>query len=144
MAEFDLKIVSPDGVFFDGKAKQISLRSIDGDVAVMAGHIPYLTAVGIGECRVYSGDGQEPRIAACCGGLLNVTKDGVFLAPTTFEWAEDIDLKRAEAAKEKALSRIASPKSETAKKLAQIKLQRAELRIKTAGKADRSQTSEVR
>ena len=134
MSEFDLKIVSPDGVFFDGKAKQLSLRSVDGDVAVLAGHIPYLTAVGIGECRVYSGNDENPRLAACCGGLLNVTKDGVFLAPTTFEWAEDIDKTRAEAAKEKALSRIESPKNEAAKKLAQIKLKRAELRIKVAEK----------
>ena len=128
MADFHLKIVSPDGVFFDGEAHQLSLRSIDGDVAVMAGHIPYLTAVGIGECRVYVGDG-EPRRAACCGGLLNVTKNGVFLAPTTFEWAEDIDRDRAEAAKQKALSRIENQKSDAEKKLAQIKLQRAILRI---------------
>ena len=131
MAEFHLKIVSPDGVFFDGEARQLSLRSIDGDVSILAGHIPYLTAVGIGECRVYQGDG-EPRRAACCGGLLNVTKEGVFLAPTTFEWAEDIDRERAEAAKQKALSRIEAPKSEAAKELAKIKLKRAELRIKIA------------
>lgn len=133
MAEFDLKIVSPDGVFFDGKATQLSLRSIDGDVSVLKGHIPYLTAVGIGECRVYTGDGN-PRLAACCGGLLNVTKNGVFLAPTTFEWAEDIDKARAEAAREKAIAKIENPKSDAAKKLAQIKLQRAELRIKIAEK----------
>lgn len=137
MADFHLKIVSPDGVFFDGEARQLSLRSIDGDVAIMAGHIPYLTAVGIGECRVYQDDG-EPKRAACCGGLLNVTKDGVFLAPTTFEWAEDIDPERAKAARQKALSRIESPKSEASKKLAQIKLQRAELRIKIAEKLNRT------
>ncbi len=128
MADFHLKIVSPDGVFFDGEAHQLSLRSIDGDIAVLAGHIPYLTAVGIGECRVYLGEG-EPKRAACCGGLLNVTREGVFLAPTTFEWAEDIDSERAEAAKQKALSRIESPKSDAELRLAQIKLQRAELRI---------------
>ena len=133
MADFQLKIISPDGVFFDGQARQLSLRSIDGDVAVLAGHIPYLTAVGIGECRVYIDDG-EPKRAACCGGLLNVTKDGVFLAPTTFEWAEDIDLERAQAAKRKAESRIESPKSSAALKLAQIKLQRANLRISIAEK----------
>lgn len=134
MAEFNLKIVSPDGIFYDGTARQLSLRSIDGDVAVMAGHIPYLTAVGIGECRVYAEEGSEPRLAACCGGLLNVTKEGVFLAPTTFEWAEDIDRERAKAAKEKALSRIENPKSEAAKQLAEIKLRRAELRIAIAEK----------
>ena len=133
MADFHLKIVSPDGVFFDGEARQLSLRSIDGDVAILAGHIPYLTAVGIGECRVYTDDGK-PRRAACCGGLLNVTKEGVFLAPTTFEWAEDIDPERAKHAKEKALSRIENPKNDASKQLAKIKLQRAELRLAVAGK----------
>lgn len=133
MADFNLKIISPDGVFYDGKARQLSLRSIDGDVAILAGHIPYLTAVGIGECRVYSDDG-DPRLAACCGGLLSVAKNRVFLAPTTFEWAEDINKERAEAAKQKALSRIENPKSDAEKNLAQIKLQRAELRIKIAEK----------
>ena len=136
MADFHLKIVSPDGVFFDGTAHQLSLRSIDGDVAVLAGHIPYLTAVGIGECRVYISD-NEMRRAACCGGLLNVTKEGVFLAPTTFEWAEDIDVERAEAAKEKALGRIENPKNAAAKKLAQIKLQRANLRLAVAEKLNK-------
>lgn len=133
MADFHLKIVSPDGLFYDGEAHQLTLRSIDGDVSVMAGHIPYLTAVAIGECRIYMGDG-EPRRAACCGGLLNVTKDGVFLAPTTFEWAEDIDAERAEAAKQKALSRIESPKNDAMLKLAKIKLQRANLRLAVAEK----------
>ena len=136
MADFHLKIISPDGVFFDGTAHQLSLRSIDGDVTVMAGHIPYLTAVGIGECRVYVGD-ESPKRAACCGGLLDVTKEGVFLAPTTFEWAEDIDAARAEAAKQKALERIENPKSDAAKKLAQIKLQRANLRLAVAEKLNK-------
>lgn len=134
MANFHLKIVSPDGVFFDASVRQLSLRAIDGDVAIMAGHIPYLTAVGIGECRVYEND-SEPRHAACCGGLLNVTKDGVFLAPTTFEWAEDIDPQRAEAAKQKALARIESPANDTMLMLAKIKLQRANLRLAVAEKA---------
>lgn len=133
MADFHLKIVSPDGVFFDSDVHMLTLRSIDGNLSIMAGHIPYLTAVGIGECRIYEGDGA-PRRAACCGGLLNVTKDGVFLAPTTFEWAEDIDPERAKAAREKALSRIEASKNDTALKLAKIKLQRANLRISVAEK----------
>ena len=80
MSNFHLKIVSPDGVFFDSEAKQLSIRSIDGEIAILKGHIPFLTAVAVGECRVYLKDGEAPKIASCCGGMLNVSDEEVLLA----------------------------------------------------------------
>ncbi len=133
MANFLLKIVSPDGVFFNGEAKQLSVRSIDGEIAILKGHIPFLTAVSIGEARVYVGD-DAPKCAACCGGMLTVTDEEVLLAPTTFEWASDIDIERAQAAKEKAEQLLASATTPADKKIAKRKLERAELRIKVAQK----------
>ena len=56
MSNFRLQIASPSGMVYDGEAKQISVRAIDGDVAILAGHIPYVTALKGGECRVYIGD----------------------------------------------------------------------------------------
>lgn len=136
MNRFKLKIMSPDGIYYDGEAYQLSIRAVDGEVAIFADHIPYLTAVALGECRVYPESGVEPRRAACCGGMLTITDNEALLAPTTFEWAEDIDVERAKAAKEKALERLegGADVSEAQKSLARVKLQRAELRIKVAGK----------
>lgn len=135
MNTFKLKIMSPDGIFYDGNAYQLSIKAVDGELAVFADHIPYLTAVGLGECRVYTESGAEPKRAACCGGMLTFMDNEALLAPTTFEWAEDIDVERAKAAKEKALARISGeePVSETKKSLAKLKLQRAEVRLKVAG-----------
>lgn len=135
MSNFHLKIVSPDGVFFDSEAKQLSIRSIDGEIAILKGHIPFLTAVAVGECRVYLKDGEAPKIASCCGGMLNVSDEEVLLAPTTFEWGESIDLERAEAAKAKAEAKLQSASTDGEKKIAKRKLERAELRIKVAKKA---------
>ncbi len=134
MSTFHLKIVSPDGVFFDGEAKQLSVRSIDGEIAVLAKHMPFLTAVSVGECRVYVSDGEAPKRAACCGGMLNVTDDEVLLAPTTFEWGEDIDIQRAENAKASAEKMLESASSDADKKIAKRKLERALVRIKVAKK----------
>lgn len=132
MNTFKLKIMSPDGIFYDAPAYSLSIRAIDGEVSVYAGHIPFLTAVGMGEARIYTEQGKEPRRAACCGGMLTVSGKEALLAPTTFEWAEDIDVSRARAAKEKAQKRLDGDFGETEKKLAKLKLMRADLRIKVA------------
>lgn len=84
MKEFHLQITTPTGLVYDGQANQISARAIDGDVAILAGHIPYVTALKSGECRVYIGD--EIKKASCSGGLLNVGKDTVRLISNDFKW----------------------------------------------------------
>lgn len=131
MSNFHLQIVSPDGMFFDGDAKQVSLRSIDGEIAILAGHVPFVTAIGAGECRVYVDGIEEPRRAACIGGFMSVSKDLVLVAATTFEWAENIDADRAAAAKARVESIISSTDAKDhSLELAKIKLIRANARLK--------------
>ncbi|MDF2538719.1 MAG: synthase subcomplex epsilon subunit [Herbinix sp.] len=131
MNSFHLKIVSPDGMFFDGEVMRVSLRTIVGDIAILAGHIPYVTAIGTGECRVFVDNTENSRRAACIGGFINVTKDLVLIAATTFEWAEEIDFDRANNAKTRAESEIASGSTDGhSLELAKIKLARANVRLK--------------
>ncbi len=134
MSTFKLKIVSPDGVFFDGEASQLSLRAIDGEIAIFKKHIPFLTAVDIGECRVYIEGEEGPRRAACCGGMLNVSDKDVLLAPTTFEWSKDIDKLRAQAALDRAREILSGTPTEAEKRIYTLKQKRAELRIAVAEK----------
>lgn len=70
--------------------------------------------------------------AACCGGMLKVSKEGVLLAPTTFEWADDIDSARAQSAKERAEAALSGNPSEADKRIATQKLARAAVRLKVA------------
>ena len=101
MTTFHLTVVTPDGCAFEGQAERIVCRAIDGDIAILAKHGDYCTALGMGEAHIVDADGQRRR-AACMGGLLSVLDGDVRLVATTWEWAEDIDQARAEASKKRA------------------------------------------
>ena len=130
MSTFHLQIVTPDGGFFDGEAERVSVRTIDGEAAVMGNHIPYVTALGTGEARVVV-DGQTRR-AAASGGMLAVTPGHVRVVATTFEWAEEIDVERAKRAKEDAEQRIQNAKDPHELQLAKARLSRAQVRLNVA------------
>ena len=100
MTTFHLTVVTPDGCAFEGQAERIVCRAIDGDLAILAKHGDYCTALGMGEAHIVDADGQRRR-AACMGGLLSVLDGDVRLVATTWEWAEDIDQARAEASKKR-------------------------------------------
>lgn len=87
MKSFKLEIASPDGMKYDGYAVQVSVRGICGDLAILAGHIPFVTALAKGECKVYVGeDGKDVRLATCGGGMLNVSRDCVRILSSDFVW----------------------------------------------------------
>ncbi|MGN1346091.1 MAG: FoF1 ATP synthase subunit delta/epsilon [Eubacteriales bacterium] len=87
MKTFRLQIAAPDGMRYDGEAVQISVRGIEGELAVLAGHIPFVTALKSGECRVYPDDATIRR-ASCSGGMLMVSADCVRLLSSDFTWEE--------------------------------------------------------
>ncbi len=131
MSTFHLQIVTPDGAFFDGDAERLKVRTIDGDVAILPHHIPYVTVLGTGEADVVV-DGVIRR-AAASGGMLSVTGGDVRIVATTFEWAEDIDEQRAKLAKEKAEEMIRNAKDAQELERAKAKLLRALTRLKVKG-----------
>lgn len=126
MMPFNLKIVTPDGLFFDGQAEQLIVRTITGDIGIMARHMNYLSPLGMGRAVVIT-EGKH-RTAACIGGMVSVMNGEVTLMPTTFEWAEDIDIERAERSYAKASKIVEENASDTDVKLAKAKLSRAMVR----------------
>ena len=108
------------------------LRSITGDIAILAHHTNYCTAVGMGTAKVHFPDGTV-REAACVGGMLSVMDGICRLLPTTFEWSDEIDLVRAEEAKRRAEELLKEKLSEEARIQARARLYRALIRIQTAG-----------
>ena len=132
MTAFDLKIVTPDGLIFDGQAEEVIVRTTSGDMGILAGHISCAAPLGMGRATIIT-DGKK-RYAACIGGMVSVVNGQVTLVATTFEWAEDIDASRAEASYEKA-QRILQDKtsSNTDVKLAEARLKRALVRRSVAG-----------
>lgn len=86
MKNFHLIIATPKGMAFDGEAHQISLRGECGSLSVMANHIPFVTNVKAGECRIYTESGIETCKTET--GLLSVTDKCVRLVTTDFTRGE--------------------------------------------------------
>ena len=87
MKTFTLKISSPEGDLFYCEAVKLSLRASEGDLAVMAGHIPFISSVKPCDCKIELEDGSE-RVGTTDGGLLNVELDKVMLLSGSFRWKE--------------------------------------------------------
>lgn len=131
MTPFALKIVTPYGVVYEGQAEELVVRATTGDIGFLARHIDAVAPLGMGRAMVVI-DGQK-RYAACIGGMVSVTNGNVTLVPTTFEWAENIDVARAEASKSRA-EKMLKDKNATATEiaLAQARLKRALVRTSVA------------
>ena len=131
MTPFQLKIVTPDGLLYDGMAEELIVRASTGDMGILAGHINCVASLGMGRATVVI-DGKK-RYGACIGGMVSVVNGEVTLVPTTFEWAEDIDLKRAESAAERAKAALANKEASNVElRLAKARLMRALVRSSVA------------
>jgi len=87
MTPFMLKISSPEGDVFHGEITRLSLRGTEGELAVMAGHIPFVTAVRAGEWRIQTADGTVRR-GHTDGGMLTVGKESTVLLSGSFRFEE--------------------------------------------------------
>ena len=127
MTPFGLKIVTPDGMIFDGQADKVVVRTTGGDICILARHMDYVSPLGMGMAFVeFKG---RRRAAACIGGMIRVKDGDVILVPTTFEWSHKIDLERAETAYKKAEAILKNGGvSDVEIALAKARLERAQIR----------------
>lgn len=131
MTPFSLKIVTPDGLKYDGMAEELIVRTTAGDLGILAGHVNCVAPLGMGRATVLI-DGKK-RYGACIGGIVSVLGGNVTLVPTTFEWADEIDEDRADASYKKAEKMLQDKNaSETDIRLAQARLKRALIRKSVA------------
>ena len=129
MKTFPLRIGTPDGLLFEGDVERVVCRGITGDLAILAGHCNFCTALGMGEAHVILEDGSKKE-AACIGGMLSVMNGTCRVLATSWEWKEDIDRERAETAKKKAENLLAKGGlTDREYKMAEAKLQRALVRL---------------
>lgn len=131
MNTFSLKIVTSDGLRYEGRAEELIVRAVSGDLGILAGHTNCVAPLGMGMATVKI-DGEK-RYGACIGGMVTVLDGNVTLMPTTFEWAEDIDTARAKASEERAKEILADKtSSDTDVHLAEARLKRALIRQSVA------------
>ena len=130
MKEFHLEILTPDGLAFEGMVESLLIHAVDGDVEFLAGHVDYVTTLDIGKARIKIAG--KDKFASVSGGFVMVSSNEVKLVATTFEFAENIDLPRAQAAKARAKEILSSSTDVKAIEAARLKLQRAISRIRVA------------
>ena len=130
MRTFNLKVVTPDGLAFDSEIESLLVRTDDGDVEFLAGHIDYMASLGTGRARIKV-EGKD-RLASVSGGFVTVKSGEVKLVAITFEFRENIDLERARVARDEAKATLSSSSDDKTIKLARAKLQRALSRIDVA------------
>ena len=129
---YHLQIVTPDGLHFDGQVVKILIPTINGQIGILARHINYVSALGMGLAKVVTE--EETRFAACIGGMVAVTDGEVKVVATTFEWADEIDLARAEKARDEAQQRLDKMQSgDRDFSCVEAKLKRALTRIQSKG-----------
>lgn len=127
MATFPLKIVCPDGVKFEGQVRSLTVRTTSGEMGILAGHINCVAPLGMGQATIVTEDG--PRYAACIGGMVSMMDGKATLVPTTFEWADEIDLPRADRSHNRAQATLQDKNASKADLvLAEARLKRALVR----------------
>ena len=125
---FPVQLVSPEQVLFDGAAEMVVCRPVEGAIAFLNGHVPYLGALADDEVRILLPDDGEAA-AAVHGGFVQMTGDRLVVLSDLAELKEQIDVPRAENAKRVAEETLArNPDDEDA----QAALARAETRLKVA------------
>ena len=134
MAEktFNLQIISPTRVFFNEAVDMVEMKTTEGEIGVLAGHIPLTTILEPGVLRIKT-DGNV-REAALHDGFVQIQKDKVTVLAESCEWLDEIDANRARKAKERAERRLTSGSKEVDMVRAELALKKALIRIDLAGK----------
>ncbi len=83
MNTFFLRVATPDGDSFKGEVIMLTVRGVEGELAVMAGHIPFVTSVK--PCRIKIETDDDEVFANIGGGILSVSKDETVLMSSSFE-----------------------------------------------------------
>ncbi|MFM9085920.1 MAG: ATP synthase F1 subunit epsilon [Acidimicrobiia bacterium] len=101
-ATFRVEVVSPERVLYSGDARQVITRTLEGgEVAFLPGHATFLGALTENHTRIYLADGRVQDLAVH-GGFVDVAPTHVTILSDAAELAEDIDVTRARAARERA------------------------------------------
>ena len=135
MAVMNVSLVAVDRHVWDGEATRIIARTVEGDIGILPGHEPFLGLLADGRVRIERPD-DYPLIVAVHEGFFSVDSDNVKILAEIAELATEIDLERAERAKERAEQGLsARGQADDAEDLAALR--RAETRIDVAMRHER-------
>jgi F-type H+-transporting ATPase subunit epsilon len=127
------EVVTPDRKLLSAEADVVVLPGVEGQFGVLANHVPFLSALDIGE--MYYRDGAKTEFLSVSGGFAEVTGKKVTIVAESAEMGREIDIERARMALERAEKRLAAAKTENIDYVrAEAALRRAMMRMKVAGR----------
>ena len=128
MEEYRLRIITPDRVFYEGTVDMVEFNTTEGEIGVLPGHIPMTVIIKPGILKIT--EGEQVKEAALHSGFVEILPDKMTILAEIVEWPGEIDLERAQAAKQRAEERIRSHTPETDMARAETALLRAMARIR--------------
>ena len=128
---FGVKVICPERIFFEGEAEMLEMRTTEGEIGVFADHIPLTAVIAPGVLRIKNADGTKE--AALNEGFVEILGDKVIILAESCEWPEEIDVNRAQGAKDRAEKRLRGEEGEIDVTRAEIALRKALVRIDLAG-----------
>ncbi len=124
---FQLEIITPDRVFYQGEASMVEFTSVDGEMGVYKRHIPLTTVLAPGIVTITEANGKKE--AAVHAGFAQILGEKVTFLAEIAEWPEEIDINRAQAARARAEERIRSHGADIDVARAEIALKKALVRL---------------
>ena len=128
---FHLEIRTPEQLIYEADVTSITAPGVEGNFQILSGHIPFLTALDVGEIRVREAS-ETSQLMATSGGVFEVLRTGVTVLVETAEWASEIDVERAESARDRAQAQLTANAPDLNRPRAEAALARAQNRIKVA------------
>ncbi len=129
--KFALKVMCPDRTFFEGEADMVEMNTTEGYIGGYPGHIPIATVLAPGILVIHN-DGETKR-AALHSGFARISPDNIMILAEVAEWPDEIDLNRAEEARVRAERRLSGTESGIDIKRAEAALKRSLTRISIKG-----------
>ena len=130
-AAFELEVVTPERLVLKEQVSEARVPGLDGELGILPEHAPLISALGSGPLQ-YRVSGGIMRCMAVCGGLVEVLPDHVRVLADRAEFANEIDVKRAQAALDRANERLIKPTTNFDVARALNAMKRAQARLAAA------------
>lgn len=138
MAQMTVQVVTPDGIVFDHHANYVQAKTTEGELGILPGHTSLIAVLAVDELKVRRiDDDKHVNWIAVNGGVIEVADDVIQIIADSAERQRDIDVSRAERAKQRAERELEEAQEKhlvDQEQRARIALQRAINRINVASK----------
>ena len=134
--------MTPDRLVVREQVDEVQIPGSEGYFGVLPGHTPLLASLTVGE--LWYRKGQEKTYLSIAGGFAEVLPDRVTLLATLAERAEEIDVTRAEAAKQRAEQRLSQPKTDIDYERARLSLQKSIIRLQVSSRIPGMRVGEMK